>query len=329
MIGKSKRSFVCRSCILVCAFITLANQVAVAGPNSVYQSERTNFSVKFKDEINPYRVLSVFVMPHEQIELECVFTNPQSRFQALASSGQLTQQSKERWRWKAPPKKGLHPINITDIATETTMILNVFVMEPFNQQKDKLNGYRIGRYEKKPYKNISVYKRPSGFVEVTADNRSVSVSPHFTLGQFVAKQSSRYPKYLLLRERLLLKLEMILEAVNQQGIEANTLHIMSGFRTPFYNKSIGNPTKYSRHLYGGAADIFVDVDGNGRMDDLNGDKKVSIADASVLADIIKEKSKQTWYRPFVGGLGIYGPKPHRGPFVHVDVRGFRARWTNP
>ena len=28
----------------------------------------------------------------------------------------------------------------------------------------------------------------------------------------------------------------------------------------------------------------------------------------------------------VGGLGIYGPAPHRGPFIHVDVRGEAARW---
>ena len=30
--------------------------------------------------------------------------------------------------------------------------------------------------------------------------------------------------------------------------------------------------------------------------------------------------------PFVGGLGIYGPAPHRGPFVHVDTRGEPVRW---
>jgi len=44
---------------------------------------------------------------------------------------------------------------------------------------------------------------------------------------------------------------------------------------------------------------------------------------------VRKKARETWYQPFIGGLGIYGPKPHRGPFVHVDVRGFRARWTKP
>ncbi|NBC16040.1 MAG: hypothetical protein GVY18_01850, partial [Bacteroidetes bacterium] len=89
---------------------------------------------------------------------------------------------------------------------------------------------------------------------------------------------------------------------------------------------IGNRTKYSRHLYGGAADIFVDVDADGAMDDLNDDGRVTRADAKVLAAIVEAQSDETWYQPFLGGLGIYGPAPHRGPFIHVDVRGHRARW---
>ncbi len=294
-----------------------------------FQPERLHFSVKFKDEINPYRILGVFVMPAEEIELECVFTNVSSRFLASGPGGKLVQVSEQRWRWKAPVKEGLYPLTIREVTTNTTMTLQAIVMVPHHHQMKYLNGYRIGQYEKKLHKNQAVYAPPHGFIEVTAENTSIPISPHFTLGQFVSKQSSHYPKYLILRERLLLKLEMILEAVNQENIPASTLHVMSGFRTPYYNKLIGNPTVYSRHLYGGAADIFVDVDGNNHMDDLNHDKKISYADAVFLAEIVKSKSREAWYRPFVGGLGVYGPKPHRGPFVHVDVRGFKARWRNP
>lgn len=302
---------------------------AVAAPSSLYDPEQVPFTVKIKDEVNPYRVLGVYVMPSRTIDFECVFTNPASSFTVSVQGGNLEQHTKERWKWKAPNQKGLYSIIITDTTTNSTMTFNVFVMVPFPHHTEKLNGYRIGRYQEKPLKNNPVYNRPQGFIEVTQNNRDVSVSPHFTLGQFVGKQTSGYPKYLLLREQLLLKLEMILEAVNQEGIETPTLHIMSGFRTPFYNHSIGNRTKYSRHLYGGAADIFVDVDGNNHMDDLNHDGKITMADAVVLADVVKNKAREAWYQPFIGGLGIYGPKPHRGPFVHVDVRGFRARWTKP
>lgn len=302
---------------------------SAAPPSSLYDPERVPFSVKVKDEMNPYRVLGIYVMPVETIELECVFSDPHSSFTVTAQAGKLDQDAQDRWKWQAPQKQGLFPLTVTDTTTNSTMTLNVFVMVPFTHQSEILNGYRIGRYQSKPLKNNPVYNRPQGFVEVTENNRDVRVSPHFTLGQFVGKQTSGYPKYLLLRERLLLKLEMILEAINHEGIPTSTFHVMSGFRTPFYNHSIGNRTTYSRHLYGGAADIFVDVDGDNYMDDLNQDGKSTMADAVVLADIVKNRAREPWFQPFVGGLGIYGPKPHRGPFVHVDVRGFSAQWVKP
>ena len=42
---------------------------------------------------------------------------------------------------------------------------------------------------------------------------------------------------------------------------------MSGFRTPQYNKGGGNTggrAGLSRHMYGDAADIFIDSNGDGR-----------------------------------------------------------------
>ncbi len=291
--------------------------------------EKVNFSVKVKDEINPYRILGIYLMPGEQIEIECVFTDSNNTFKISAPSGTLQTVSKERWTWKAPLNHEMFPLTITENQSRTSMILQAFVMVPFQARNDKLNGYRIGQYQQKPLKNNPAYKPPAGLIEITDHNRHQRISPNFTLGQFVSKQKSGYPKYVALQERLLLKLEMILEAVKKKGHKLSTLHVMSGFRTPFYNKAIGNPTRYSRHLYGDAADIFIDKDHNNMMDDMNGDGKVSLADAKTLANIILSKSKEVWYRPFIGGLGIYGPRSHRGPFVHVDVRGTPARWTNP
>jgi uncharacterized protein YcbK (DUF882 family) len=119
-------------------------------------------------------------------------------------------------------------------------------------------------------------------------------------------------------------LEDVLAGVQAQGHDVETLHVMSAFRTPFYNRSIGNNTVYSRHLYGDAADIFVDADGNSWMDDLNGDGRVTKADARVLAGIINDVAGKNG--SFHGGLGTYGPASHRGPFVHLDLRGYKARW---
>jgi uncharacterized protein YcbK (DUF882 family) len=130
----------------------------------------------------------------------------------------------------------------------------------------------------------------------------------------------------VLRERLLLKLEMLLEEVRSAGIQAGGFRIVSGYRTPFYNRRIGNETRYSRHVYGDAADIFIDDDDDGQMDDLNADGKVSLDDAQTLANVIEGLSDKSWYQPFEGGLGIYKPTRTHGPFLHIDVRGFPARW---
>ena len=101
---------------------------------------------------------------------------------------------------------------------------------------------------------------------------------------------------------------------------------MSGYRTPFSNKAIGN-VQYSRHVWGGAADFYIDQSPkDGVMDDLNKDGVVNREDAVWLANFISNMSKQGAFGPRVGGLGIYGANAAHGPFVHVDVRGTLARW---
>jgi hypothetical protein len=100
--------------------------------------------------------------------------------------------------------------------------------------------------------------------------RDVLVSPHFVLGDFLCKQPGE-PRYVALSVPLLGKLEAIAEALESRGVAPGSLRVMSGYRTPAYNAAIGNKTVYSRHLWGDAADIYVDADGDGGMDDLNGD----------------------------------------------------------
>jgi uncharacterized protein YcbK (DUF882 family) len=117
----------------------------------------------------------------------------------------------------------------------------------------------------------------------------------------------------------------VLASLNSRGHDVPTLHVMSGYRTPYYNRAIGNTTEYSRHLYGDAADIFVDVDDDQWMDDLTGDGRATEADARYLARLVRGQPTPGDDR-FEGGLGVYDTAPHRGPFVHVDLRGYHARW---
>ncbi len=295
-------------------------------PSATFAPERVSFSVQFKDEVSPYRLMSIFVMPGEAVELKAVFTEAKGSAEIKTSAGAIRETGPEAWVWTAPDQPGLYPLHLTEGRAGETITLNAFVKVPFDHSQDALNGYRIGDYADVPLDGNPLYNEPDGFVEVTPENQEAYVSPHFQLKQFVCKQAADFPKYLILRERLLLKLEMLLEAVNERGIAANTFHVMSAFRTPFYNKSIGNRTTYSRHLYGGAADLFIDTDGDDYMDDLDDDGEVTVAEARWMAALVEEKTGAPWYQPFIGGLGIYSPAPHRGPFIHVDVRGQKARW---
>jgi len=153
------------------------------------------------------------------------------------------------------------------------------------------------------------------------------VSPHFTLKQFLCKEdtSKEFPKYIVLHERLPLKLEAILERVNHLGFRVETLHVMSGYRTPYYNRAIGD-VLYSQHQWGGAADIFIDHMNAGRMDDLTGDHRIDINDAKYLYDEVERLTSEPPARRFEGGLGFYPATSAHPPFVHVDVRGTKARW---
>ena len=142
-------------------------------------------------------------------------------------------------------------------------------------------------------------------------------------------RSNRYvqagAQYLGLDERLVFLLEAIGAHLEPLGWDAGDIFVMSGYRTPYYNKQLDD-TKYSLHQWGRAADIFLDKDDNGRMDDFNNDKVISREDAVALAAVLEGLAKTPELSSFIGGLGIYGATAAHGPFVHVDTRPSRARW---
>ena len=288
--------------------------------------ERISFAVKFNDEVSPHRLISTSVMPGEDLTLEAVLTDENVALVAGSDGGSLERIDRDEWKWTAPDEPGsVTCIQISDAREDETICVHVFVMVPWDGSS-RLNGYRIGDYQKEALRGKPEYELPRGFIEVTEENRDQWVSPHFQLKQFLCKQQSDYPKYVLLDTRLLLKLELLLEEFNEAGIEAETFFVMSGYRTPHYNFAIGNRTAYSRHLYGDAADIFIDDDRDGVMDDVTGDGRVTRQDARALYNVVNSLTDDIWYKPFIGGMGLYGPAPHRGPFIHVDTRGYRARW---
>jgi len=190
-------------------------------------------------------------------------------------------------------------------------------------------GYRVGYWpgERRALRSPR-YPLPEGFLEVTPENSDLALSTRFRVRDFLTHdQVAVWPKVVVIRLDLLDKLELIGDELEAMG-RSSAVRVMSGFRTPQYNAlgvgPRGGRAGDSRHMYGDAADIFVDADGDGRMDDLDGDRRVTIADARWLARVAERV--EAAHPSLTGGIGVYRANAVHGPFVHVDTRGTRARW---
>ena len=102
----------------------------------------------------------------------------------------------------------------------------------------------------------------------------------------------------------------------------NKVTILSYYRTPEYNHSIGGST-FSRHIYGDGIDWYIDEKPeNEEMDDLNKDGKMNPEDALSFVQSITTLVTNHEIEPC--GTGVYFTK--KGASLHYDSRGHLARW---
>lgn len=231
------------------------------------------------------------------------------------------------WRLAVAVGSALKPVTDMNLIT---------VRSRAEKQNGRLGLYYIGSWRGERGEAVGApraapadrYRPPSGFIEVTPENADTKVSEHFTLRNFLTKnQPNVWPKYLVLELRNIDKLELILADLKKQGIDVSGVRVLSGFRTPQYNSGGGNTrgrAGLSRHMYGDAADIFIDSNNDGVMDDLNRDGRSTIADSRVISAAADRV--EAAHPDLVGGVGVYPGAAGHGPFVHIDTRGYRARW---
>jgi uncharacterized protein YcbK (DUF882 family) len=222
----------------------------------------------------------------------------------------------------APDAPGLWMLETGDGATIT-----VLTQVPATAVRNgRLNGYHIGTYPTEGSSRMDLYAPPTAFIEVTQELRNLPISDHLVLGQFLTKdQFDVWPKYVALDLRLIDKLELVIQELNAMGIRAERLHVMSGFRTPQYNGPGGDGrATLSRHMWGDAADVWIDNVGDGKMDDLNGDGRIDMDDAAVIMRAVERVEKK--YPELIGGAGTYPGTTPEGAFIHIDVRGYHSRW---
>jgi hypothetical protein len=209
--------------------------------------------------------------------------------------------------------------------------LSIIQMLPMSVKRDgKVGRYRIGNWpcEVGRCPDNPIYRTPPGLIEVTPQNRDIFLSEHIQLRDYITKgQENIWPKYVVVDPQNLDKIELVVQELESMGHPVKNLFAVSGFRSPWYNANGGTTAgrgQLSRHMYGDAMDIAVDNDRNGLMDDLNGDGRITLADARVIGEAVDRVERK--YPSLVGGMHYYPPTGgHRG-MVHIDTRGNRARW---
>jgi hypothetical protein len=233
--------------------------------------------------------------------------------------------------YAAPRKAGIWSLALkVGNAIKPLADFSVITLRPAADKKGgRLGLYYIGNWPAaKAVRPGVIYEPPNGFIEVTEQTQNTRLSDHFRLRDFFPKDQQRvWPKYIVVDTKLIDKLELILSDLESRGINPRGVKVMSGFRTPQYNSGVGDTrgrASLSRHMYGDAADIFIDNDGNGNMDDLNKDGRVNIADAAVIREAAVRVERA--HPSLIGGTGVYSATSAHGPFTHIDTRGYSARW---
>ena len=193
------------------------------------------------------------------------------------------------------------------------------VLVPFELKLgSSLNGYQIGRYPAE-WSHDEQGEKPAGFAEVHEDQLDLPLTRHLKLRDFINHDSqTRWPRYVAIDPRVLDKVELVLEELARRRGEERIdfdVQVHSGFRTPLHNSTVEGSARDSRHLYGDAADIAIDADGDGKL---------------TLFDAYRVETAVDWvermHPELAGGLGVYSSSRFATPYCHIDARGERKRW---
>jgi hypothetical protein len=241
----------------------------------------------------------------------------------------------EALKLAVPEKPGIYRISFANADGKqfrVSMLVPTYV-------PDSASGYalgrRIGAYGNTASgpddvrKYPSLYRPPKYFVEITPETETLSLSPRVKVGDLVALTSkenpTRHVNFAPVDYSLIAKIEAAWRVFSKTHPEIPQWRYISWFRTPAHNKGQGGAT-FSRHPYGDACDIIVDLDNDWRMDDINGDGKVNMADAVEIVSVFEELEFGGAVK--IGGLGAYEypGDESTGSSVHIDARGYFERW---
>ncbi len=314
--------------IIISLFILTLVVLSFSVSTAAFSAEHADFSIEYEGLKVPLKIFSIFVMPGEEIKIEIAEEDRGQIYQI--ELGGKTYESNDSFTWKAQAESGHYQAVISEKNGEgpaSEIRLNVFVLHSRTEKNGQyLENFRIGYYPEIPADKKEYYSKPDGFFKIDKSILELQLTPHFKVKQFLTKQTNELPQFIAIQESLLLKLEFFLAEVNSAGYTAETFGIVSIYRSPYFNKKLGNNTNLSRHIFGDAADIYIDNSGNNWMDDLNGDGHSTIADSEILYDLAVKFDQKKEYSYLQGGVSSYKGNGVRGPFLHIDTRGFHVSW---
>ena len=262
------------------------------------------------------------VLPNEPVNLPIEFGGSTALMQAqwIGFDGKGNEPEMpwpENGTLRAPARPGAFWLVLSRGAVADTVAdLALFVEHPMpSARATGINGYHLGRWPRASDATV-----PRGFIEVTERTNDFPLSPHLRMSDFIVHDGqASFPKYLHVRDALLDKIELTVNEIAQmRGVapDAVKLHVVSGFRSPSHNGGLSGAASDSRHMYGDAADIGIDANNDGRLTEI---------DARIVAAAAEMVERR--YPDLVGGIGLYINADGGGwPYVHIDVRGHRARW---
>ena len=220
----------------------------------------------------------------------------------------------------APPKAGFYRLALLKSGPHREIEgLTLAVLVPFEEKEGAmLRGYRIGTYIAE--RVTGRQPPPTGFLEITPADVDLPITKHLRVGDFLNHdQVGVWPSYAAVNPKLLDKLELVIQEIarwhGDKAVADISLDVHSGFRAPEHNQKIRRAARDSQHQYGDAADVAIDANGDGKLTAIDS-RMVGLA-----VEIVELK-----HPDLVGGLGIYTSGHSSTNYVHIDVRGRRARW---
>jgi hypothetical protein len=170
-----------------------------------------------------------------------------------------------------------------------------------------VNGYHMGFWPGERSIVTAQYENPEGFIEVSRDRAETRISTHFTLRDFLTHdQAHVWPKYVVVREELIDKLELVLDALRSFGVATQHVVVLSGFRSPHYN-SRGNGEGWRQRTSSGRRRPHHRCQPGWQDGGLNRDGRAdSTTHRSSTVSLVEHK-----YPDLVGGLGWQIRRPLR------------------